>query len=139
MSDERQRPLTTEERFLIELRSLRTEPELHTPQPMIARFRRKRDTGGLAATDFETGTIIKITEAVHVFLWPVDAESGAKPALIAHMRCEPDGAWAELPDPAAVMVRGRAEKGAAIVIDAEGCTLTSLHPASTRWWRSPRL
>ncbi|MEM9605774.1 MAG: hypothetical protein AAGA99_00015 [Actinomycetota bacterium] len=132
------RPLTTEERFLVELKALRTQPDAHPARPMVARFRRQRDTGGLAATDFSTGTLIKVTEAVRVFLWSPDAEAGTKPELIAQMRCEPDHGWASLPEPAAVMVRGRAEKGAALVIDAEGCTLTSLHPASTRWWRSPR-
>lgn len=133
-----QRPLTTEERFLVELKALRTDPTTHPVRPMKARFRRRRDSGGLAATDFTTGTLIKITEAVRVFLWPADAAAGDKPSLIAVMRCEPEQTWASLPEPAEVMVRGRLDKGAALVVEAEGCSLTSLHPASVRWWRSPR-
>lgn len=134
-----EREPTLEERFLVELRELRSDPDAHESRPMLARFRRRRDTGGLAATDFSTGTLIKVTDAVQVFLWPTDAGPGDRPQLIAHMRCEPAGRWEELGEPTAVMVRGRAEKGAALVVDGDGCHFESLHPISTRWWRSPRL
>ena len=133
------RPPTTEERFLVELRELRRDPSAAAATPMLARFKRRRDSGGPGGTDFEQGKLIPVTEAVRVFLWPADAASSAKPALVAHMRCEPADGWSRLDEPAAVMVRGRLEKGAALLIDADGCRFESLHPASTRWWRSPRL
>ncbi len=133
------RPPTTEERFLSELRALRSDPLGAEATPMLARFRRRRDSGGPSGTDFETGKLIPVTEAVRVFLWPADAEPSAKPSLVAHMRCDPADGWSSLDEPAAVMVRGRLEKGAALVIDADGCRFESLHPASIRWWRSPRL
>lgn len=133
------RPPSTEERFLAELRELRRDPSVAPAEPMLARFRRQRDSGGPGGTDFEAGKLIPVTEAVRVFLWPVDAEPSAKPTLVAHMRCEPGDGWARLDEPADVVVRGRREKGAALVVEADGCRFESLHPASTRWWRSPRL
>lgn len=133
------RPLSTEERFLVELRELRRDPAAAPAEPMLARFRAKRDTGGPGGTDFDAGKVIPVTEGVQVFLWPADAEGSAKPSLVAHMRSDPEDGWRQLGEPAPVMVRGRREKGAALVVDADGCRLESLHPISTRWWRAPRL
>ena len=133
------RPPSTEERFLVELRELRRDPSSAPAAPMLARFKRRKDSGGPGGTDFEAGKIIPVTDAVRVFRWAPGSEPSARPALIAHMRCEPEGAWRDLGAPAPVMVRGRREKGAALLIDADGCRFESLHPASTRWWRSPRL
>lgn len=123
----------------MELRELRRDPDGATAEPMLARFTARKDSGGPGGTDFAAGKIIPVTEGVRVFLWPADAAASAKPTLIAHMRCDPEDAWRDLAEPAPVLVRGRRQKGAALVVDADGCRLESLHPASTRWWRSPRL
>lgn len=128
-----------EEAFLAELTDLLTDDTAGSTTTMLAGFEAKRDTGGPGASDLAAGKVIPVRDGVLVSLWPTDASNGDRAAFTAHMVSEPADAWTELPQPAAVEVRGRLAKGSALVIDIDGVRLRSLHPTTVRRFRGARL
>lgn len=128
-----------EEAFLADLKRLLTDDSFGARTTMLATFEAKKDTGGPGGSDLAAGKVIPIREGVLVHLWPRGANSGDRAAFTAHMVSEPPDAWADVPQPASVEVRGRLEKGGALVIDLDGGRLRSLHPTTVRRFRAARL